>query len=95
MNQDTLQGEGRDIVGKIKETAGNVTGDRALQGEGLIDQLNGKTQKVVGAARDALATNGAPLLDKARQFARERPFASAALASVVGLAILNTLRGKR
>ena len=95
MNQDTLQGEGRDVVGKIKETAGNLTGDRALQGEGLMDQLNGKTQKVVGAAREALATNGAPLLDKARQFARERPFASAALAGVVGLAILNTLRGKR
>lgn len=95
MNQDTLEGEGRDIVGKLKETAGDVTGDRSLQGEGLIDQLSGKTQKVIGAARDALATDGAPLLDKARQFARERPFASAALVGVVGLAILNTLRGKR
>ena len=95
MNQDTLEGEGRDVVGKLKEAAGNVTGDQSLQGEGLIDQLNGKTQKVIGAAREALATDGPPLLDKAKQFARERPFASAALVGVVGLAILNTLRGKR
>jgi uncharacterized protein YjbJ (UPF0337 family) len=95
MNRDTLEGEGRDIVGKLKETAGDVTGDRSLQGEGLIDQLNGKTQKVFGAAREALATEGAPLFDEARHFARERPFASAALVGVIGLAILNTLRGKR
>ena len=95
MNQDTLEGEGRDVVGKLKEAAGNVTGDQSLQGEGLIDQLNGKTQKVIGAAREALATDGPPLLDKPQQFARERPFASAALVGVVGLAILNTLRGKR
>lgn len=95
MNQDTIEGEGRDIVGKLKQTAGDVIGDRSLQGEGLIDQLSGKTQKIFGSAREALATEGAPLLDKARQFARERPLASAALMGVVGLAILNTLRGKR
>ena len=95
MNEDKLAGEGRDIVGKVKETAGDVTGDRSLQGEGLADQLSGKVQKVVGAARDALAADGEPILDKARRFARERPLATAALAGVVGLAILNTLRGKR
>lgn len=95
MNEDMLAGEGRDIVGKVKETAGDVTGDGALQAEGLGDQLRGKAQKVVGAARDALALDGEPLLDRARRFIRERPFASAALAGVVGLAVLNTLRGKR
>jgi uncharacterized protein YjbJ (UPF0337 family) len=95
MNEDKLAGEGRDIVGKIKETAGDVTGNSALQGEGLADQLAGKVQKVVGVARDALGADTEPLLDKARRFARERPFAAAALAGVVGVALLNTLRGKR
>ncbi len=95
MNEDKLAGEGCDIVGKVKETAGDLTGDRALQGEGLADQLSGKVQKVVGAARDALVVDGEPLLDKARRFARERPYAVAALVGVVGLALLNTLRGKR
>lgn len=95
MDEDMLAGEGRDIVGNVKETAGDVTGDLSLQGEGLADQLSGKVQKVIGAAKDALAPDGEPLLGKARRFTRERPFASAALAGVIGLALLNTLRGKR
>lgn len=37
MNEAMLAGEGRDIVGKVKETAGDVSGDRSLQGEGLAD----------------------------------------------------------
>ena len=36
----------------------------------------------------------APLIDKARGFAKARPFASAALVGVVGIALLNTLRGR-
>ncbi len=93
MNSDSLSGTGRDLGGKIKETAGDVTGDRSLQGEGLADQLSGKAQKVVGAARDAIANPG-PIVDQAKGFAKARPFATAALAGVVGLALLNTLRGK-
>lgn len=95
MNEDKLAGEARDIGGKVKETVGDVAGNPGLQGEGLADQLAGKAQKVVGAARDVLAADGQPIVDRARQFARERPWASAALIGVVGLAILNTLRGKR
>ena len=94
MNENILAGEGRDIAGKVKETAGDLTGDRALQAEGLGDQLRGKAEKVVGAARDALALNGEPLLDRARRFVRERPFASATLAGVLGIAVLNTLRSR-
>jgi uncharacterized protein YjbJ (UPF0337 family) len=95
MNSDTIGGTGRDIGGKIKETAGDVTGDSTLQGEGLADQLSGKAQKVYGNAKDALSGGVGPLTDKAKGFARERPYATAALAGVIGLALLNTLRGKR
>ena len=95
MNEQMLSGEGRDIKGKVKETVGDVTGDHALQGEGLADQLGGKIEKLVGAARDSLETDAGPLADKARRFVRERPFAAAALAGVLGLALLNSLRGKR
>lgn len=79
MNQEKLAGEGRDLGGKIKATVGDVTGDDSLQAEGTADQLAGKAHKGVGAARD---------------FARQRPWTAAALAGVVGLALLNTLRGK-
>lgn len=95
MNEDTLMGEGREIAGKVKKVAGDATNDPSLEAEGVIDQLVGTAQKTVGVARETLAAEGPPLLAKARRFARERPFASAALAGVVGLAILNTLRGKR
>ncbi len=94
MNGDTLQGEGRDLGGKLKETAGDVTGNGALQVEGIGDQLAGKAQKVAGALRQALSGD-APPIDRARSFARERPFATAVLVGVVGIALLNTLRGRR
>ncbi len=37
----------------------------------------------------------APIADKARGFVKARPWASAALLGVAGLAVLNTLRGRR
>ena len=94
MNVTTLKGEGQDLGGKIKETAGDVTGDRSLQGSGIADQLGGKVQKTYGTAKDALADGTGPLVEHAKRFAKERPFATAALVGVVGIALLNTLRGK-
>jgi ElaB/YqjD/DUF883 family membrane-anchored ribosome-binding protein len=40
------------------------------------------------------ALGGNQAVDKATSFAKERPWATAALAGVVGMALLNTLRGK-
>lgn len=37
----------------------------------------------------------APITEKARAFAKERPWASMALAGVAALAVLGTLRGRR
>lgn len=42
--------------------------------------------------KSALGNNAT--VDKAKQFAKDRPWATAALAGVVGVAILNTLRGR-
>jgi len=95
MNEDTIGGETRDIVGRVKETAGNITGDSGLQGDGLVDQLAGKAQKALGAARDAIGPNGDALAQKATDFAKKKPFAVAALVGVLGIALINTLRGKR
>ena len=95
MNSDTLIGNGRDVAGKVKEGVGVATGDRTLETEGKADQLGAQMQKGYGAAKDAVLNGSGPLVDKARTFAKDRPFAAAALAGVVGLAILNTLRGKR
>ncbi|WP_425231017.1 hypothetical protein [Sphingomonas sp.] len=53
---------------------------------------NGKT-----ALTDDIRTHfsgDAPIADKLRSFAKARPGATAALAGVAALAILNTLRGR-
>ncbi len=42
--------------------------------------------------KNALGNN--QTVTKATQFAKDRPWATAALAGVVGVALLNTLRGK-
>lgn len=94
MNQDQIEGTATDVTGKVKETLGQATGDTQTQNAGLADQISGKVQKTFGDTKETVARNAAPLADKARKFANERPFAAAALAGVVGLAILNTLRGK-
>jgi uncharacterized protein YjbJ (UPF0337 family) len=94
MNTDTLTGNATDLGGKIKDGIGDALGDKKLQSEGKADQLDGKTQKVYGEARDFVEGSVRPIVDYARQFARERPFAAAALGGVLGIALINTLRGK-
>lgn len=44
------------------------------------------------ALKNALGNN--EWVNKATEFAKQRPWASAALAGVIGVALLNTLRGK-
>ena len=49
-------------------------------------------QNGLTSLKNALGNN--QVAGKATQFAKERPWATAALAGVVGMALLNTLRGK-
>ena len=95
MNQDQIEGTTTDLTGKVKESFGNVTGDTQAQNAGVAAQLSGKVQKTIGDTKETVARTAAPLADKARKFANDRPWTAAALAGVVGLAILNTLRGKK
>lgn len=95
MNEDTIKGTGHDVAGKIKETVGDVTGDHSLKGEGLADQLTGKAQKAVGTVKEMIDTGAQPMLDQFKQFAREKPFATAVAIGVVGVALLGSLRGKK
>ena len=94
MNTDTLSGTATDTSGKVKETLGGAIGDKSLQNEGVADQLSGTVPKTVGQAKDVVEENVRPLVDYVRQFSKERPFAAAAVAGVLGIALINTLRGK-
>lgn len=93
MNQDTATGTANDVIGRVKETAGAATGDRSLQAGGIVDQVKGAIQKTIGGDGSATASANATV-DKAKAFAKARPWATSALLGVVGLAVLNTLRGK-
>jgi uncharacterized protein YjbJ (UPF0337 family) len=94
MNTDTMNGAATDFGGKVKQGMGAMLGDKTMEAEGKGEQLGGKTQKAFGDAKSSVDQSVRPLLDQARQFVKDRPFASAALGGVVGLALLNTLRGK-
>lgn len=94
MNSDTITGTTSDLGGKLKEGLGNAIGDKSLQTEGAADQLSGTVQKTYGQAKDAVEENVRPVIDYVRQFSKERPFTAAAVAGVLGIALINTLRGK-
>lgn len=93
MSSTTFEGDGDKLGGHVKEAAGKATGDTSLQGEGVADQVIGSAKQAAGTVSDAISNPG-PLIDKAKGFARRKPWATAALVGVIGLAVVNTLRGK-
>ena len=54
MNKDRIEGSFKQAKGKVKEAAGDVTGDAKLKGEGKADQVEGKIQNAVGGAKDKI-----------------------------------------
>lgn len=71
----------------------NTANDTTARTGGLADQLSGGANRATDAVKDAYARRD-ELTGKAKAFAKERPWATAALAGVVGMALLNTLRGR-
>lgn len=54
-NEDQVKGKAKDIGGKIKEEAGDATGNDEMKRDGQTDQAEGKAQKGVGDAKDKLS----------------------------------------
>ena len=78
MNTDTMNGAATDFGGKVKQGMGAMLGDKTMEAEGKGEQLGGKAQKAFGDAKTSVDQSVRPLLDQARQFVKDRPFASAA-----------------
>ena len=53
-DHDRIEGSAKNMGGKIKEGAGQLTGDSKLQAEGKADQVEGKVQNAVGGVKDSL-----------------------------------------
>lgn len=54
MDKDRIKGSATGTGGKIKQAAGDMTGDSRLQSEGKMDQVKGRIQNAVGSVKDAL-----------------------------------------
>ena len=52
MNEDRIKGIAKKITGKVKEQAGNLTGNRELKQKGQLDQLKGGAREALGRAKD-------------------------------------------
>jgi uncharacterized protein YjbJ (UPF0337 family) len=52
MNRDTIEGNWKQVKGRVKERWGKLTDDELDQIEGNYDILLGKIQKAYGLSRD-------------------------------------------
>lgn len=64
MNKHQVEGRVDQATGKAKEVAGRVTGNEKLEGEGLADQLKGKTQAGYGDAKENAKDSVKKIIDK-------------------------------
>lgn len=64
----------------------------AVQSQNDNSATKGATPNSMDSLKNTLGNN--QIVTKAKQFAKERPWATATLAGVVGVALLNTLRGR-
>lgn len=53
MNRDRIKGKAKDMLGRAERQAGEWTGDKKAQGEGLKNQVEGKAQNAWGKVKDA------------------------------------------
>jgi len=51
---DKVKGVANKAMGKVKQGVGEATGDKALKGEGRLQEAKGKVQHTVGKAKDAI-----------------------------------------
>jgi uncharacterized protein YjbJ (UPF0337 family) len=54
MDNDRIKGAFNQAKGKVKEAAGEITGDAKLNAEGKADQVKGKLQNAAGGVKDAV-----------------------------------------
>ena len=52
-SKQRIAGAGRDLLGRLKEGVGRITGNEDLAGRGVVDQVAGAVQDTVGKAANA------------------------------------------
>lgn len=54
MDRDRIRGTAQQVGGKLRDVAGQVTGDRRLRAEGIVDEVVGGVRDLYGQAKDGL-----------------------------------------
>jgi uncharacterized protein YjbJ (UPF0337 family) len=54
MNKDQVKGAVKEAAGKLQQQTGKIVGSRQQEAKGLVTKLEGKTQKKIGDAKEAL-----------------------------------------
>ena len=51
MNRDELEGQSKQVKGKLKKAAADLSGNERLHGEGEADEVVGEAQETAGRVR--------------------------------------------
>ena len=54
MDMDRIRGTAQQVGGKLRDVAGQVTGDRGMRAEGIVDEVAGGVRNLYGQAKDGL-----------------------------------------
>ncbi|MGZ3242075.1 MAG: CsbD family protein [Burkholderiaceae bacterium] len=54
MNKDQVTGVTKDIAGKVQESVGKMIGSKEQEAKGLGKQIEGKTEKTLGDAKEIM-----------------------------------------
>ena len=99
MNEDRLEGSAITLAGRAEKGLGDLTADRKLQSDGLVDQARGTAQNTFGGAQTALrsALDQAPLpvretADRAIAAARKSPILATLAIGAAGLIFAKIFR---
>jgi uncharacterized protein YjbJ (UPF0337 family) len=57
MNKDQIEGNVKDVAGKVQQKVGEATGNVNQQVKGAAKQIEGKVQKAVGNVEQAFDTS--------------------------------------
>jgi len=99
MNEDRIEGSAITLAGRAEKGLGDLTGDRKLQSDGLVDQARGTGQNILGGAQDTLrsALDQAPpqvreTADRAITAARKSPILATLAVGAAGLILAKIFR---
>lgn len=102
MSDQQIEGLAREGVGRVKDSAGGLVGDAALQARGKLDEAVGAVQRTLGDVQGQAGRlageaqmRGQEAYDEVDAFVRRSPWIAVAIAAGVGLAAGFALRPSR